>query len=61
MNDSRHLSADFGKYLPDFKKIIPVDYGNMLAAIAQFTEKGLSPEEAELDAFYAVTGQKGGN
>ena len=40
---------------------MPVDYGNMLAAIAQFTEKGLSPEEAELDAFYAVTGQKGGN
>ena len=57
----KRILADFGKYLPDFKKIMPVDYGNMLAAIAQFTEKGLSPEEAELDAFYAVTGQKGGN
>ncbi len=55
----KRILSDFASYLPDFKKIVPVDYGNMLAAIAQLSEKGLDREQAELEAFYAVTGKKG--
>ena len=44
--------------LPLFKKITPNDYSKMLTAIAQFEEKGMPRQQAELEAFYAV--QKGG-
>ena len=43
----------FAEYLPYFKKIMPVDYNRMLKAIARAEEKGLSHEQAEIDAFYA--------
>ena len=38
-----------------FKKILPRDYDRMLRAIAQGQERGLSRDEAEIEAFYAVT------
>lgn len=44
-----HLDA----YIPYFKKIMPNDYNKMLKAIAKAEEKGLSHEQAEIDAFYA--------
>ena len=46
---------NFSEYLPKFKKIIPHDYENMLKAIVQMEEKGLSSEQAQIEAFYAIT------
>ncbi len=45
----------FGEYLPKFKKIIPYDYERMLKTIVQMEEKGLSAEQAQIEAFYANT------
>ncbi|PXV86012.1 glutamate synthase domain-containing protein 2 [Lachnotalea glycerini] len=45
----------FGQYLPKFKKIIPHDYNRMLMTIVQMEEKGLSSEQAQIEAFYANT------
>ncbi|NLK94627.1 MAG: glutamate synthase large subunit [Clostridiales bacterium] len=46
---------NFGEYLPKFKKVIPHDYKRMLNAIVQMEEKGLSSEQAQIEAFYANT------
>ena len=51
------ILADFDHWLPLFKKVLPNDYRNMLAAIGRFEEKGLTREQAELEAFYAVSGR----
>ena len=48
----------FSEYLPKFKKIIPNDYKRMLNAIVQMEEKGLSSEQAQIEAFYANAGRK---
>lgn len=45
----------FSEYLPKFKKVIPYDYQRMLMAIVQMEEKGLSSEQAQIEAFYANT------
>ena len=37
------------------KKIIPFDYDRMLKTIVQMEEKGLSAEQAQIEAFYANT------
>ena len=47
------ILENFGEYLPKFKKIIPHDYERMLNAIVQMEEKGLSSEQAQIEAFYA--------
>ncbi len=47
------ILADFGAYLPKFKKVIPYDYNRMMMAIVQMEEKGLSSEQAQIEAFYA--------
>lgn len=44
----------FGEYLPKFKKIISYDYAAMLKKIVQMEEKGLSSEQAKIEAFYAI-------
>ncbi len=44
----------FGEYLPKFKKIISYDYATMLKKIVQMEEKGLSSEQAKIEAFYAI-------
>ena len=44
---------NFKEYLPRFKKIIPHDYETMLKTIVQMEEKGLSAEQAQIEAFYA--------
>jgi glutamate synthase (ferredoxin) len=41
-------------YIGKFKKIMPNDYHRMLVMIGQFEEKGLTREQAELEAFYAL-------
>ncbi len=49
----KEILDNFGEYLPKFKKIIPHDYERMLKAIVQMEEKGLSAEQAQIEAFYA--------
>ncbi len=49
----REVLGHFKEYLPKFKKIIPHDYERMLTAIVQMEEKGLSAEQAQIEAFYA--------
>ena len=43
--------------LPLFKKVIPTDYANMRTAIRLLEKRGISRDQAELEAFYTV--QKG--
>ena len=49
----KEILDHFGEYLPKFKKIIPHDYERMLKLIVQMEEKGLSAEQAQIEAFYA--------
>ncbi len=51
----RKILAAFHSYIPCFKKVMPRDYDRMLRSIAQFEEKGMSREQAEIQAFYANT------
>ena len=51
----KEILNDFEEYLPKFKKIIPYDYKKLLNAIAKMEEKGLNPEQAQIEAFYAAT------
>ena len=46
------ILADFVNYLPKFKKIIPYDYKRMIALSAKLEEKGMSTEQAQIEAFY---------
>ena len=50
----KRILHDFVNFLPYFKKILPNDYSRMLGEISRFEEKGLSRDEAELEAFYSV-------
>ncbi len=52
----RAILADFEYSAANFKKILPRDYAKMLQAIAQREGQGMGRDEAELEAFYAVTG-----
>ncbi len=51
----KEILENFEQYLPKFKKIIPYDYKKMLETIAKMEEKGLDPEQAQIEAFYAAT------
>ena len=51
---AKKVLDNFEDYIPKFKKIIPHDYKKMMAAIASFEEKGLSPEQAQIEAFYQI-------
>ena len=50
----KQILAAFQSYIPCFKKVMPRDYDWMLRAIAQQEEKGMSREQAEIEAFYAT-------
>ena len=52
----RTILEDFDHAVESFKKILPRDYDRILRAIAQVEKRGLSHDEAEVEAFYAVTG-----
>ena len=41
----------FQEYLPKFKKIIPDDYKKMIATATRLEEMGMTPEQAQLEAF----------
>ena len=49
----KEILDNFSEYLPKFKKIVPYDYNRMMMAIVQMEEKGLSAEQAQIEAFYA--------
>ena len=51
----REILDNFGEYLPKFKKILPHDYRRMMNTIVQMEEKGLSSEQAQIEAFYVNT------
>ncbi len=53
----KEILENFKEYLPKFKKIIPHDYQNMLQKIAAMEEKGLSNEQALIEAFYETQKQ----
>ena len=53
----RRILENFDEYADKFKKIMPVDYNHMLQSISQMEEKGMSREQAEIEAFYMNTGR----
>ncbi len=55
---AKAVLESFEDSLPKFKKILPYDYDEMLRTIAQFEQRGMSRDEAEVEAFYTMT--KGG-
>ena len=50
----KEVLDNFGEYLPMFKRIVPHDYKKMTNKIVQMEEKGLSSEQAQIEAFYAA-------
>lgn len=50
----KEILTNFEEYLPKFKKIIPNDYKKMISTIGQMEVKGLSSEQAMIEAFYAI-------
>ena len=56
---AKRILDDFDAWLPKFKKILPHDYDRMLRTIAQYEERGMSREQAQVEAFYANTRGKG--
>ena len=52
----RAILTDFEHAAANFKKILPKDYDRILKAIAQCEERGMGRDEAEMEAFCAVTG-----
>ena len=56
---ARAILERFEDYLPLFKKILPHDYDRMLRTTAQFEEKGMTREQAQVEAFYVNTRKTG--
>ena len=54
----KEILDNFDEYLPKFKKIIPTDYKKMMTAIVSMEEKGLSSEQAQIEAFYKIVKNK---
>ena len=50
----KEVLDDFEGYLPRFKKVIPHDYKKMMSTIGKMEVKGLSNEQAQIEAFYAI-------
>ena len=50
----KEVLDNFGEYLQMFKRIVPHDYKKMMNKIVQMEEKGLSSEQAQIEAFYAA-------
>lgn len=51
----QEILDNFEEYLPKFKKVLPNDYAKMMQAIYLMEEKGMSPEQAKIEAFYMNT------
>lgn len=50
----KEVLKNFEEYLPRFKKIIPHDYKNMMSTIGNMEVKGLSSEQALIEAFNSI-------
>ncbi len=48
---AKKILDDFDNYLCSFKKIVPNDYKKILSAISEFEEKGMSHDNAVMEAF----------
>ncbi len=55
---AKAILDNFDDYMPKFKKIIPHDYKKMMSAIAVLEEKGLTGEQAQIEAFYQIVNNK---
>jgi glutamate synthase (ferredoxin) len=54
----KEIYDNFSDYLPKFKKIVPYDYKKMLQAMVKMEAKGLSSEQAQIEAFnFLMNGQ----
>ncbi len=52
------ILENFKDNLSKFKKIIPEDYKKLISMTGMFEEQGMSREDAQIEAFYACTGNK---
>ena len=52
----KKILSQFRDYIPHFKKIIPVDYKEILRLTAREIEAGSDPERAKIEAFRVFTG-----
>ena len=52
------ILAHFEEYLPHFKKLIPDEYKRMITLSAKLEEKGLTSDQAQMEAFYESIGVK---
>ncbi|NLZ46353.1 MAG: glutamate synthase subunit alpha, partial [Clostridiales bacterium] len=52
---AKKIINEFDKYLPKFKKVLPHDYAKMQKTIVTMLEKGMSSEQAEIEAFIVNT------
>lgn len=51
----QEILDNFEEYLPKFKKVLPNDYAKMMQTMFLMEEKGMSPEQAKIEAFYINT------
>ncbi|MBP5194357.1 MAG: glutamate synthase subunit alpha, partial [Lachnospiraceae bacterium] len=55
---AKEILDDFDSYIGSFKKIIPVDYQKIMSLIDENILKGLSREEAQINAFSTFINEK---
>ena len=56
----KQILEDWNDYIDKFKKIIPNDYKKMVALASKLEEKGMSTEQAQMEAFYeSFAGKEG--
>ena len=48
------ILADYERYLPCFKKVIPHDYAKIQSTVADLLKTGISNEQAEIEAFELI-------
>ncbi len=55
----RKVPGNFEKYIPYFKKIIPNEYEKIINLSASLEAKGLTGEDARMEAFNILCGKRG--
>ena len=53
---AKKILDDFENLVSNFKKVIPVEYSNMIKAIKNFEQEGLSLDQAKIEAFNKMKG-----
>ena len=51
---AKRILAEFERYLPCFKKIIPHDYAKIQSTVKKLEKSGVSHEQAEIEAFELI-------